>query len=188
MYYSSNTNFSCHCTQLHQNHWGTEKTKYMLYELFWLPNTNKDVEDLVKRWLFYQVVTPLSQFETTKPHIHATTPLGHLHTYLCGPFSAGEYIFTFIDVYSRYSETVLLRDTSSKTLIKELESIFSRHDYPLLLKTNNGQNLISVELENCLLLTGMHHKKSANYWPRSNTEVEHHNKILLKSLCDSCWR
>ena len=103
MYYSSNTNFSCHCTQLHQNHWGTEKTKYMLYELFWLPNTNKDVEDLVKRWLFYQVVTPLSQFETTKPHIHATTPLGHLHTYLCGPFSAGEYIFTFIDAYSRYS-------------------------------------------------------------------------------------
>ena len=60
-------------------------------------------------------------------------------------------------------------DISSKSLIKELESIFSRHDYPLTLKTDNGPNFVSVEMENYLC------SKSATYWPRSNGEVERYN-------------
>ena len=48
-------------------------------------------------------------------------------------------------------EDILLKDTSSKSLMMELESIFSRHDYPLTLKTDNGPNLVSVEMQNYVL-------------------------------------
>ena len=67
-------------------------------------------------------------------------------------------------------------------MIKKLESTFSRHGYPLTLKTDNGPNLISVEMENYLHSQGIHQVKSATYWPRSNGEVERYNRTLLKSI------
>ena len=84
-------------------------------------------------------------------------PWEYLCEDLCGPFPTGDYIFTVSDAYSRYSDVVLQKDTSSKSLIKELESIFSRYGYPL--KTDNGPNLVSVEIENYLHLKGIHRAK-----------------------------
>ena len=106
----------------------------------------------------------------------------YLYADLCGPFPTGEYIFTVIDAYSRYPEAVLLKDTSSKNLIKELESIFSKHGYSMTLKTDNCPNLVSAEMENYIRSKGVHHAKSATYWPRSNGEVERYNWTLLKSI------
>ena len=75
-------------------------------------------------------------------------PWEYLYADICVPFPTGEYIFTVIDAYSRYPEAILLKKTSSKRLTKELESIFSKHGYPLTLKTDNGPSPVSVEMEN----------------------------------------
>ena len=37
-------------------------------------------------------------------------------------------------------------------------------------------------MENYLRSKGIHHAKSATYWPRSNGEVERYNQTLLKSI------
>ena len=142
---------------------------------------NNDVEDLVKHMPVLSSSNTFTTIQTTQPNMHAIALMG---IFICGPMwtiPTGEYIFTVIDAYSRYSEAVLLKDTSSKSLIKELESIFSRHGYPLTLKTNNGLNLVSVEMENYLRSKGIHHAKSTTYWPRSNREVERYNRTFLKS-------
>ena len=60
--------------------------------------------------------------------------------------------------------------------------MFSRHGYPLTLKTDNGPNLVLVEMENYLHSKGNHHAKSTTYWPRSNGEVERYNQTLLKLI------
>ena len=49
-------------------------------------------------------------------------------------------------------------------------------------KFDKGLNLVSVEMENYLRSKGIHHAKSATYWPRSNGEVERYNQTLLKSI------
>ena len=109
-------------------------------------------------------------------------PWEYLYRDLYGLFPTGEYIFTVIDAYSRYPEAVLLKETSSKSLIKELEWLFSRYGYPMTLKTGNGPNLVSTEIENYFHWKGIHHAKSATYWPRSNGEIERYNRTLLKSI------
>ena len=43
---------------------------------------------------------------------------------------------------------------------------------------DSKKNFVSVEIRK-----GIHHTKSANYWPRSNREVQHYNRTLLKSIC-----
>ena len=52
---------------IHQNHWGIENTKHMLYESFWWSKTINDVEDLVKTCPFCQAVTPSSQLGPLSP-------------------------------------------------------------------------------------------------------------------------
>ena len=81
---------------------------------------NNDFEDLIKTYPFCQAVTPSSQFEPLNPIYMSWHPWEYLYVDLCGPFATGEYIFTVIEVYTRYPEAVLLKDTSSKSLIKEL--------------------------------------------------------------------
>ena len=95
-------------------------------------------------------------------------PWEYLYADLWGPFPIGEYIFTVIDAYSRYPVAILPKNTSSKSLMKEFESIFSRHGYSLTLKSHIGPNLVSVEMENYLRSQGIRHAKSATGWPRSN--------------------
>ena len=88
---------------------------------------NNDVEDLIKTCPFCQAVTPSLQFEPLNPIYIPSHSWKYLYADICGLFPTGEYIFTVIDAYSRYSEALLLKETSSKSLMKELESIFSRH-------------------------------------------------------------
>ena len=109
---------------VHQNHRGIEKPKHMLRESVWWPNMNKDVEDLVKTCLFCQAVTPSSQFKPLNPIYMLSHQWQDLYMSLWGPLPIGEYIFTVTDAYSRYPETVFLKDTSSKSLINELVDIF----------------------------------------------------------------
>ena len=125
---------------------------------------NKDIED----------IEPLNPI-----YMH---PWKCLNVDLCGPFPTGIYIFFVTDAYSRYSEAVLLKNTSSKSLIKELDSIFSRHGYPMTFKTDNSPNLVSVEMENNSHSQGIYHVKLSTDWPRSNREVEPYNWTLLKSI------
>ena len=82
----------------------------------------------------------------TDPRYMPSHQREHLYADIFCPFPTSEYTFTVKDAYSMYPEAALLRDTSSKSLIKESETIFSRHDYPLTIKIDNGPNLVSVEM------------------------------------------
>ena len=79
---------------------------------------NSDVNDLVKTCPHCQAVTPSSQFQPLKPIYMPSHPWEYLYADIYGPFPTGECILTVTDVYSRYPEAVLLKDTPSKSLIK----------------------------------------------------------------------
>ena len=153
---------------IHQNHWWTKM--------------NNDVEDLVKTCLFCQPVTPSSQFEPLNPIHMLSKPMA---LFIRGPM--WPISNSWIHIYCHWCLFQVPRGCSHKghffkSLINELESIFSRYGYPVTLKTDNGPNLVSVEMENFLCSKGIHHAKSATCWPRSNREVEHYNWTLLKLI------
>ena len=104
----------------------------------------------------------------------------YLYVNLCSLFPSDECIFTAINVYSRYPEAVFVKDTSSKSLIKRLESIFSKHGYPMTLKTNNGSNHISVEMEKYFQKESI--IQNQQLLAKNNREVQHYNRTFLKSI------
>ena len=101
---------------------------------------------------------------------------------LMGSLPTGESLLVTVDYYSRWIEVDVVRNTSSSSIIKYLEKHFNRHGIPETLRTDNGSNLVSHEMEEFLDELGIKHKKTIPLWPRSNGEVERQNKSLFKAM------
>ena len=87
-----------------------------------------------------------------------------------------------VDYFSRWMEVDLLRSTTSAAVIKCLDSHFARYGVPAGLRTDNGSNLVSDEMEKYLEEMGIVHHYNTPLWPRSNGEVERQNRSLLKAM------
>ena len=57
-----------------------------------------------------------------------------------------EYLVV-VDYFSRYPEVIQLRSTTSHGVINSLKVIFARHGVPKNLKTDNGPQFSSLELQ-----------------------------------------
>jgi len=75
----------------------------------------------------------------------------------------------------------VLRSTTSATIIKCLDSHFARYGVPVGLRTDNGSNLVSEEMENYLEEMGIVDRNTP-LWSRANGEVERQNRSLLKAM------
>ena len=101
---------------------------------------------------------------------------------LMGPLPSGEHLLVLVDYYSRWMEVDVIQTTSSKTIIHCLDAQFARHGLPKGLRTNNGSNLVSKEVEDYLNEMGIEHRYTTPLWPRANGKVERQNRSLLKSM------
>ncbi|KAL9968950.1 hypothetical protein ACROYT_G021102 [Oculina patagonica] len=79
-------------------------------------------------------------------------------------------------------EVDVIRSTSSKTIIHYLDAQFARHGLPRGLRSDNGSNLVSKEVEGYLKESEIEHHDTTPLWPRANGQVERQNKTLLKSV------
>ena len=79
-------------------------------------------------------------------------------------------------------EVDVIRTTSSKTITHCLDAQFARHGLPKGLRTDNGSNLVSKEVEDYQNEMGIEHRYTTPLWPRANGEVERQNRSLLNSM------
>ena len=79
-------------------------------------------------------------------------------------------------------EVDVMRSTTSAAITKCLDSHFARYGVPLGLRTDDGPNFVSEEMENYLEEMGIVHHRNTPLWPRANSEVERENRSLLKAM------
>ena len=101
---------------------------------------------------------------------------------LLGPLPTGESLLVLVDYYSRWIEVDVIRATTSKVIIQRLDAQFARYGIPKSLRTDNGSNLVSEEVEDYLKEMGVKHLHATPLWPRASGEVERQNKSLLKAI------
>ena len=97
-----------------------------------------------------------------------------------GPLPSGENLLVLVDYHSRWIEVDVVRATTSKIIIQRLDSQFARYGIPKSLRTDNGPNLVSTEIEDYLKEMGVEHRHATPLWPRANGEVERQNRTLLR--------
>ena len=82
---------------------------------------------------------------------------------------------------SRWMEEDVLCSSTSAAVIKSLDSHFARYGVVAGLRTDNGSNLVSEEMEKYLEEMGIVHHYNTPLWPRANGEVVWQNCSLLKA-------
>ena len=166
----------------HEGHQGIVKMKERLRSKVWWPGVDKDAERKCRECYGCQLVTK----ETIPPPVKITRmperPWQDLALDLLGPMPTGEYLLVLVDYFSRWVEVDIIKSTTSETIIKCLDKQFSRFGVPSTLRTDNGSNLVSVEMEEYLNEMGIEHRLTTPLWPRANGEVERQNRSLLKAM------
>ena len=69
-------------------------------------------------------------------------------------------------------EVDAIKSTSSEAITKCLDRQFSRYGVPSTLRSDNGPNLVSAEMEEYLDEMGIKHRLTTTLWPRANGAVE----------------
>ena len=91
------------------------------------------------------------------------------------------YLLT-VDYYSHYPEISLLSNESSRQVIVQLKSLFSRHGIPSTLMSDGGPQFSSAEFKQFTNEWGIEHKMSSPYYPQSNGLVENCVKVVKRIL------
>ncbi|XP_022809256.1 uncharacterized protein K02A2.6-like [Stylophora pistillata] len=116
--------------------------------------------DAEKRCEYYgcQMVTKNVPPSSLKSTPLANQPCEEVAVDLMGPLPSGEHLLVLVDYYSRWIEVDVIRTTSSKTIIHCLNAQFARHGLPKGLRTDNGANVVSKEVEDYLNEMGIEHR------------------------------
>ena len=136
--------------------------------------------------------------------IKATRKSQLVHSDVCGPMSVQSftgklYFVTFIDDYSRFVKVYFIRKKSELLAkLKEFEVAANNEAGCKIgtLRTDNGGEYTSCELEDYLKKKGIKHETSISYSPQQNGVAERMNRTLLESaramvyyagLSKECW-
>ena len=79
-------------------------------------------------------------------------------------------------------EVDIIHSTTSEVIIKCLDKQFCRYGVPRTLRTDNGANLVSAEMDGYLTEMDIKRRLTTPLWPRANGEVERQNRSLLKAM------
>ena len=166
----------------HEGHPGIVKMKERLRSKVWWPGIDRDAERKCRECYGCQVVVKEYRAPPVKPTKLPDRPWQDLSLDLLGPMPTGEHLVVLVDYFSRWMEVDVTHSTNSDRIIKCLDSHFARYGVPKTLRTDNGANLVSGEMEKYLSEMGVKHKLTTPLWPRANGEVERRNRSFLKAM------
>ena len=101
---------------------------------------------------------------------------------LVGPFPTAtggfKYLLTCIDLATRWPEAIPSRSTTSKVIIQQLTTIFSRCGFPPELVSDNGPQFTGKGFQKWLRDKGIAHIRSSPYHPQGNGVMERLHRTL----------
>ena len=168
-------------------HLGAEKTRERITQRFYWPGITKEVE-------LYCSSCPVCQINAPMPHFRSPlvplpiieVPFERIAMDLVGPLLKStrghQHILVIMDYATRYPEAIPLRNTSAKTIAKELFQVVTRVGLPKEILTDQGTPFMSrVTRELCKLLKVTQLRTSV-YHPQTDGLVERFNKTLKQML------
>ena len=166
----------------HENHQGIVRTKQLLRQKVWWPSIDTEAENLIKACLPCQSTMPQPVPEPLHPSTMPSRPWETVHIDLCGLFPTGESLLVCVDTCSRWAEVAILHTITSKVIIHHLQKFFATHGLPEQVVSDNGSNLVSIEIESFFSSNGIHHWKVTPYWLQANATVEQFNRTIEKAI------
>uniref|UniRef100_A0A803JM67 Gypsy retrotransposon integrase-like protein 1 n=1 Tax=Xenopus tropicalis TaxID=8364 RepID=A0A803JM67_XENTR len=168
-------------------HLGVEKTKERILQRFFWPGLHGEVEQ-------YCSSCPDCQYSAPRPHFRSPlvplpvieTPFERIAMDLVGPIVKSarghQHILVIMDYATRYPEAIPLRNTSSKSIARELVHVFSRVRIPKEILTDQGTPFMSRVMKELCRLFKVVQLRTSVYHPQTDGLVERFNKTLKSML------
>ena len=167
----------------HQGHMGIGKTKRYLRFCVWFPKMDALVENLVKKCLPCQAVTPEPQrdplFMTPLP----AEPWQLVAADIFGPLPSGEKVLVLKCLRSKWPEIKIFlknQSTNAAGVIFAMEKMFTTHGIPDVVRTDNGPPFNGKCFKAFSTKFGFQHHKVTPLWPEANGQAEAFMKCLGK--------
>lgn len=166
----------------HEAHPGIAAMKRRLRQKVWWPGIDKNAEDFVKNCKQCILVGSIGVPEPIRRSRMPDNPWTDIAVDFMGPLPSGHSIFVMVDYYSRFTEAVVMKQTTAKRTVDALHETFCRFGMPETIRSDNGPQFISEELKSFCAQYGIKLLKTTPYWPQANGEVERANRAILKRL------
>ncbi|XP_058457013.1 uncharacterized protein K02A2.6-like [Malaya genurostris] len=143
---------------------------------------DKEVEKLVKSCKSCIIVSSLEPPEPLKRTLMPERAWVDLAADFVGPLPSGHNLLVIVDYFSRFIEVIVMNLITAALTVQALHETFCRFGMPETLKTDNGAQFVSEELNSFCKQFGIELRRTTPYWPQANGEVERVNGMLTKYL------
>jgi hypothetical protein len=166
----------------HEGHLGIVKTKRLIRSKVWFPSIDKQVERKIHNCLACQATDKSGSFPTpVKMSLMPNQPWEYVSIDFYGPIQPSkEYLMVTLDEYSRFPLVETIYATSSETVTKRLEQLFSIFGIPQELRSDNGPPFNSNSIGNFAKFMDFKHRLVTPEWPQANGMVESFMKNLSR--------
>ena len=120
--------------------------------------------------------------EPLRPTTMPNKPWQDLHIDLYGPFQTGESLLVFKDAWTRSSEVIILKTTTSAAIISHLKKIFAAQGMPVTVFSDNGPQFVSEEFEAFLRNYGIDHHTGHRPKRKWSNLTEHLRKPCVVTM------
>ena len=171
---------------VHEGHFGMTLVKQRLRQHYWWPGRDKQVEHLVrdchvcassdKPYRTYQAPLP----PTPPPE----GPWQKVAMDIMGPFKTmnRKYPIVLVDYISKWCEVEFVTDITTSRVIKFLQSVFVREDFPNHIMTDNGLHFTSHKIKDHLAERGIEYSTSALYHPKANGLLKRMSRTIKEGI------
>ena len=167
--------------QLHEGHPGMSRMKGLAHMYVWWPGITGDIERAVRDCAECQCNQSQPAVAPLCPWSWPSRPWARMYIDYAGPVD-GKMFLIVIDAHSKWIEAFCTPTSTSKAVIEELRTLFSRFGLPETIVSDNGTCFVSIEFEAFLKSNGIRHYTSAPYHPASNGLADSAVKIVKKGL------
>ena len=131
--------------QIHHAHLGAEGCLRRAQEVFYWPRMNSEMKDYISRCSICNTFRPEQSKEQLLPHDVPDRPWSKVATEIF-MLDRKEYFIT-VGCYLNYWEVDILTSTTSRAVINKLRKIFSQHEIPETVMSDNGPQYASDEFK-----------------------------------------
>ena len=167
----------------HASHLGVEGCLRRARECYFWPLMNAEVKDYVSKCSVCNAMKPEQSREPMIPHEIPNRPWSKVGTDLF-EYDSKHYI-VMTDYYSNWFEVELLRNTTTREVIREIKKQIARHGLFDELVSDNGPQFTSEEFKEFVKKSRFRHTTSSPHYPLSNGKAENAVKIC-KQMMKKC--
>ncbi|UYV76620.1 K02A2.6-like [Cordylochernes scorpioides] len=167
--------------ELHQGHLGVVKMKALARNFIWWPGIDREIEEITRVCRECNINNHTLKQESVHRWESAPTPWYRIHLDFAGPFMNRMFLIV-IDSYSKWPEVIIMNSTTAGNTIRVLRDLFSRYGIPDQVVTDNGPQFVSEEMKYIFKSNGVHHLRSAPYFPATNGLAERFVQTLKRGL------